>query len=107
MEIPTQLRCLFGGGVEQRNGTCLIEVLQREMDLDNLQQGETFRVAVFGYQLSTTLMGLPPTHSVSGRLARHLLRNVAIAMLQNHSTKPRSSTNCGKHSDAHSARGSQ
>ncbi len=48
MEIPTQLRCLFGGAVEQQDGTYLIEVPEREIDLGELQKGETYRVAVLG-----------------------------------------------------------
>jgi len=46
MEIPTQLHCLFAGVVEQRDGTYLIEVPEREIDHGDLQQGETYRVAV-------------------------------------------------------------
>jgi len=48
MEIPTQLRCLFAGAVEQQDGTYLIEVPEREIDRGELQQGETYRVAVLG-----------------------------------------------------------
>jgi predicted RNA-binding protein with TRAM domain len=48
MEIPTQLRCLFAGAVEQQDGTYLIEVPEREIDISELQQGETYRVAVLG-----------------------------------------------------------
>jgi hypothetical protein len=48
MEIPTQLRCLFGGAVEQRDGTYLIEVPEQEIEIGDLQSGETYRVAVLG-----------------------------------------------------------
>jgi predicted RNA-binding protein with TRAM domain len=48
MEIPSQLRCLFGGAVEQRDGTYLIEVPEQEIELGDLQSGETYRVAVLG-----------------------------------------------------------
>ena len=48
MEIPTQLRCLFAGAVEQQDGTYLIEIPEREIDRGELQQGETYRVAVLG-----------------------------------------------------------
>ncbi|MCD2203882.1 MULTISPECIES: TRAM domain-containing protein [Halobacteriales] len=48
MEIPTQLRCLFAGAVEQQDGTYLIEVPEREIDRGELQQGDTYRVAVLG-----------------------------------------------------------
>jgi hypothetical protein len=48
MEIPTQLRCLFGGAVEQRDGSYLIEVPEQEIEAGDLQSGETYRVAVLG-----------------------------------------------------------
>lgn len=48
MEIPTQLRCLFTRTVEQRDGTYLIEVPEHEIELGNLESGETYRVAVLG-----------------------------------------------------------
>jgi predicted RNA-binding protein with TRAM domain len=48
MEIPTQLRCLFGGAVEQRDGAYLIEVPEQEIEVGELQSGETYRVAVLG-----------------------------------------------------------
>lgn len=48
MEIPTQLRCLFTRTVEQRDGTYLIEVPEQEIELGNLESGETYRVAVLG-----------------------------------------------------------
>lgn len=46
MEIPNNLRCLFAGAVEQRDGTYLIKAPDQEIDLGDLQQGETYRVAV-------------------------------------------------------------
>jgi predicted RNA-binding protein with TRAM domain len=48
MEIPTQLRCLFTGTVEQRDGAYLIEVPEHEIELGDLESGETYRVAVLG-----------------------------------------------------------
>jgi predicted RNA-binding protein with TRAM domain len=48
MEIPTQLRCLFAGAVEQQDGTYLIEVPEQEIELGDLQSSETYRVAVLG-----------------------------------------------------------
>jgi len=48
MEIPTQLRCLFAGAVEQQDGTYLIEVPEHEIELGDIEQGETYRVAVLG-----------------------------------------------------------
>mgnify|MGYP006284255295 FL=1 len=46
MEIPTKLHCLFAGAVEQRDGTYLIEIPEHEIERGDLQQGETYRVAV-------------------------------------------------------------
>jgi len=48
MEIPSQLRCLFAGAIEQQDGTYLIEVPEHEIELGELQSGETYRVAVLG-----------------------------------------------------------
>jgi predicted RNA-binding protein with TRAM domain len=48
MEIPSQLRCLFAGAVEQRDGKYLIEVPEQEIEIGELQSGETYRVAVLG-----------------------------------------------------------
>jgi predicted RNA-binding protein with TRAM domain len=47
MEISDQLRCLFSATVEKRDDSYLIEVPEQEVRLDNLQQGETYRVAIF------------------------------------------------------------
>jgi predicted RNA-binding protein with TRAM domain len=47
MEIPDQLRCLFSATIEKRDESYLIEVPDQELRLENLQQGETYRVAIF------------------------------------------------------------
>jgi predicted RNA-binding protein with TRAM domain len=46
MEISEQLRCLFSGEVEERNGSYVIEVPEQELRLGDLQADETYRVAV-------------------------------------------------------------
>lgn len=46
MESPTPL-CLFTGRVEARDGEYVFEVPEREVDLDTLQPGETYRVGVY------------------------------------------------------------
>ena len=46
MEISDQLHCLFSATVEQRDGSYLVEVPEREVRLNNLQRGETYRVAI-------------------------------------------------------------
>jgi predicted RNA-binding protein with TRAM domain len=47
MEIPDQLRCLFSATIEKRDESYLIEVPKQEIRPDNLQQGATYRVAIF------------------------------------------------------------
>lgn len=47
MEISDQLRCLFSATVEERDESYLVEVPAQEVQLNNLQQGETYRVAIF------------------------------------------------------------
>ncbi len=46
MEISDQLRCLFSGKVEERNGSYVIEVPEQELHLGDLEADETYRVAV-------------------------------------------------------------
>ena len=46
MEISDQLRCLFSSTVEARDGSYTVEVPRNEIQLGDLQQGETYRVAV-------------------------------------------------------------
>jgi predicted RNA-binding protein with TRAM domain len=47
MEISDHLRCLFSATVEKRADSYLIEVPEQEIRLANLQQGDTYRVAMF------------------------------------------------------------
>ncbi len=46
MEISEQLRCLFSGTVEERNGSYVVEIPEQELRLGDLQADETYRVAV-------------------------------------------------------------
>lgn len=46
MEIADQLHCLFSHSVEERDGSYVIEVPEQEIQLGDLQDGETYRVAV-------------------------------------------------------------
>jgi predicted RNA-binding protein with TRAM domain len=46
MEISDQLRCLFSASAEERDGSYVVEIPEQEIRLDNLQAGETYRVAV-------------------------------------------------------------
>ncbi|MFD1588437.1 TRAM domain-containing protein [Halorientalis brevis] len=46
MEIPDTLRSLFTAQVEQRDGSYVIEVPDREVQLGEIAQHETYRIAV-------------------------------------------------------------
>ncbi|AXG08337.1 TRAM domain-containing protein (plasmid) [Haloplanus rubicundus] len=46
MEISEELECLFSASIEQQNGSYVIDVPERELQLGDLQQGETYRVAL-------------------------------------------------------------
>jgi len=46
MDIPDQLRCLFTGQIEERDGKYVIEVPKQELRLGDLAAGETYRVAI-------------------------------------------------------------
>ena len=46
MEISDRLRCLFSATVEERGDSYVVEVPKQEVRLGDLQQGETYRVAV-------------------------------------------------------------
>ncbi|WP_440991455.1 TRAM domain-containing protein [Haloarchaeobius baliensis] len=46
MEISDQLRCLFSASAEERDGSYVVEVPEQEIRFDNIQAGETYRVAV-------------------------------------------------------------
>jgi predicted RNA-binding protein with TRAM domain len=46
MEIPDQLRCLFSAQVTESDGTYRLEIPEQEVQLGELSEGETYRVAV-------------------------------------------------------------
>ena len=46
MELPDELRCLFTGTLETRNGSYVVEVPTHEVRLGELQPGDTYRVAM-------------------------------------------------------------
>jgi len=46
MEISDRLLCLFSARVEQRNGSYVVEVPERELELGDLAEGEAYRIAV-------------------------------------------------------------
>jgi predicted RNA-binding protein with TRAM domain len=46
MKISEQLRCLFSARVEERDGSYRIDVPAQELQLDEIQENETYRVAI-------------------------------------------------------------
>lgn len=47
MDIPDQLRCLFSANVEYHDGRYVVGIPDRELILGEIQDGETYRVALF------------------------------------------------------------
>ena len=47
MDISDQLRCLFSAQVETRDDSYVIDVPARELQLGELREDETYRVAIF------------------------------------------------------------
>lgn len=46
MNLPDTLRCLFTSEVEERDGSYLVEVPKRELDIGHLDEETVYRVAV-------------------------------------------------------------
>jgi len=46
MKISEQLRCLFSATVEEQDDSFVVEIPEQEIRLGDIQQGETYRVAV-------------------------------------------------------------
>lgn len=53
MEISEQLRCLFSAEIEHRNGSYVVEVPDQEVRLENVEDGETYRVALLSSPAKT------------------------------------------------------
>jgi len=53
MDIPSQLRCLFSASIEERENSYVVEIPEQELELGDLQQGETYRVAVLSLPTDT------------------------------------------------------
>lgn len=47
IEIPDKLRCLYTAELNRRNGSYVIEVPNQELQQGDLQQEETYRIAIF------------------------------------------------------------
>jgi predicted RNA-binding protein with TRAM domain len=59
MEISEQLLCLFSGQVEQRDGSYVIEVPEQELELGDIDTGDTYRVALFSTPTNATANSKP------------------------------------------------
>lgn len=46
MEISEELECLFSASIQERDGSYVIDVPERELQLGELREGEPYRVAV-------------------------------------------------------------
>jgi len=46
MEISERLRCLYSASVEQRDGDYVVEVPAQEIQLGDIEAGETYRIAL-------------------------------------------------------------
>jgi predicted RNA-binding protein with TRAM domain len=50
MDISDQLRCLFSASVKERDGSYVVEVPEQEIQLGDIRDGKTYRVAVLPSQ---------------------------------------------------------
>ncbi len=46
MQIPETLLTMYSGQIEDRNGTPVVSLPARELDMGNLEVGETYRIAI-------------------------------------------------------------
>lgn len=46
MELSDQLRCLFTAEVERRDGSYVVEIPENEIELDTVESGSIYRVAI-------------------------------------------------------------
>jgi predicted RNA-binding protein with TRAM domain len=46
MEISDRLRCLYSARVEERNGDYVVDVPAQEVELGDIEAGETYRIAL-------------------------------------------------------------
>lgn len=53
MEISEQFLCLFSGQIEERDGSYVVEVPKQELRLGDLEEDETYRVAMLSSSTST------------------------------------------------------
>ena len=46
MELPDQLHCLFSARATQQDGSYVVEIPERELDVGAITEGSTYRIAV-------------------------------------------------------------
>ena len=54
MEFPDTLMTVFSAELEGHNGTSTIDIPSRELDLGELDEGETYRIAIFETKRTNT-----------------------------------------------------
>jgi len=53
MDIPPELHCLFSATLEEEDGTAVVEIPEEEIHRGELQDGETYRVALLSSPTSS------------------------------------------------------
>jgi predicted RNA-binding protein with TRAM domain len=53
MELPEQLQCLFSARVTEQDGSYIVEVPKRELDVGTITEDSTYRVAVLSSTKNT------------------------------------------------------
>ena len=53
MEISNSLLCLFSASVEEKDGSFVIEIPERELNLGDVERGEVYRFAVLPAETAT------------------------------------------------------
>lgn len=83
MEIPDALHRLFSGTLEDRNGSYVIEVPKQELQLGDVEPGETYRVALLpAAQPATATSDSNQTETTAGPpVAEGDIREVEIETL--------------------------
>ena len=68
MEISNSLLCLFSASVEEKDGSFVIEIPERELNLGDVERGEVYRFAVLPAETATEP---EPTPDETDRNHRH------------------------------------
>jgi predicted RNA-binding protein with TRAM domain len=65
MEISEELECLFSASITEQDGSYVIDVPERELQLGDLQEGETYRVALVSSPTQSKSEGTEQTETAS------------------------------------------